>query len=361
MEGNEKLENFSWDDWDNAADSISETPKEEPKKEEVKEEVSEVEEKVEEKKEETKVEKKPEISFEEETFEYAAGEEDVEEEVSDAQMLVSKLKQEGVLTIDFEEDADISDVIDNEIESRVEETMEGFFEELDEDAIAFLKYKKSGGDTKKFFESLKAATDNPSGDIDDQSHQENLVKYGLKQEGYDDEDIEDKIEWLKEGGKLQRHAEKYEKKFEQQKEDYKKKMLEEQKKQDQIAREQREKLSDDLKQRLSDIESIGHFTFNKEDKRNLHSYMTKAKVKVGKNNYLTQMQSDLQNAFQDPEKILVIAKLLKNDFDISDIIRNTETKVTKKTKDKIERKPKIKSSKSSSGKRKKALYEYFND
>ena len=113
--------------------------------------------------------------------------------------------------------------------------------------------------------------------------------------------------------------------------------------------------------RLNDIENVGHFTFNKDDKRNLHSYMTKAKVKVGKNNYLTQMQHDLQNAFQDPEKILVIAKLLRSDFDISDVIRDTETKVTKKTKDKIERKPKIKSSKSSSGRRKKALYEYFND
>lgn len=356
MENNEKLENFSWDDWDNAADSISETPKEEPKKE-VKEEVkTEVKEET---KEEVKEEKQPEISFEEDTFDYADGEE--VEEVSDSEMLISKLKQEGILTIDFEEGEDISDVIDNEIESRVEETMEGFFEELDEDAIAFLKYKKNGGDTRKFFENLKAANDDPAGDIDDEGYQENLVKYGLKQEGYDDEDIQDKIEWLKEGGKLQRHAEKYEKKFEKQRENYKKKMLEEQKKQDQIAREQREKLSDDLKQRLGDIENVGHFTFNKDDKRNLHSYMTKAKVKVGKNNYLTQMQHDLQNAFQDPEKILVIAKLLRSDFDISDVIRNTETKVTKKTKDKIERKPKIKSSKSSSGRRKKALYEYFND
>jgi hypothetical protein len=339
MENNEKLENFSWDNWDNAADSISETPKEEPKekvKEEVKTEVKE-----ETKEEEVKEETKPEISFEEDTFEYADGEE-VEEEVSDSEMLISKLKQEGILTIDFEEGEDISDIIDNEIESRVEETMEGFFEELDEDAIAFLKYKKNGGDTRKFFDNLKAANDDPAGDIDD-------------------EDIQDKIEWLKEGGKLQRHAEKYEKKFERQREDYKKKMLEEQKKQDQIAREQREKLSDDLKQRLDDIENVGHFTFNKDDKRNLHSYMTKAKVKVGKNNYLTQMQHDLQNAFQDPEKILVIAKLLRSDFDISDVIRDTETKVTKKTKDKIERKPKIKSSKSSSGRRKKALYEYFND
>lgn len=356
MENNEKLENFSWDAWGDAADNISEAPKE-VSKEEIKEEVKkEVKEEIKEKvKEEVK---EPEISFEEETFDSSSEETG---EVSDTQSLFSKLKEEGVLTIDFEEDEDISNVIDNEIESRVEETMEGFFEELDEDAVAFLKYKKNGGDTKKFFDSLKAATDNPSGTIDDENYQENLVKYGLKQEGYDDEDIEDKVEWLKEGGKLQRHAEKYEKKFEKQKEDYKKQILEEQKKQDQLAREQRESLSNDLKERLSNTESVGHFTFNKDDKRNLHSYMTKAKVKVGKNNYLTQMQHDLQNAFQDPEKILVIAKLLRSDFDISDVIRNTETKVTKKTKDKIERKPKIKSSKSSSGKGRKALYEYFND
>tara|TARA_R110002074_G_scaffold141153_3_gene287551 strand:- start:384 stop:1466 length:1083 start_codon:yes stop_codon:yes gene_type:complete len=360
MENNEKLENFSWDSWDNA-ENVSE-PVEEKKevKAEVKPETPEVKEKPkEEAEEEIKEEAAPEISFEEETFDSVDGEEG--EEVSDTQTLMNKLKDEGVLTFEFEEDQEISDVIDNEIESRVEETMEGFFDELDEDAIAFLKYKKNGGDTKKFFESLKSATDNPAGDINNENYQENLIKYGLQQEGYDAEDIEDKLEWLKEGGKLKRHAEKYEEKFEKQRGDYQKKMVEEQKDRDNTAREQREQLSQDLKQRLNDTESIGHFSFNRDDKRNLHTYMTKVKVKAGKNNYLTQMQNDLQKAFQDPEKILVIAKLLRNDFDISDVIRNTETKITKKTKDKIERKPTIKSSKSSSGRKKKALHEYFND
>ena len=90
--------------------------------------------------------------------------------------------------------------------------------------------------------------------------------------------------------------------------------------------------------------------------------MTRANVKVGKDTYMTQMQTDLQNVFQDPEKILIIAKLLRNDFDVSDVIRDTETKVTRKTKDKIERKStKMKSSNSSTGRRKKALFEYFDD
>ena len=84
--------------------------------------------------------------------------------------------------------------------------------------------------------------------------------------------------------------------------------------------------------------------------------MTRANVKVGKDTYMTQMQTDLQNVFQDPEKILIIVKLLRNDFDVSDVIRDTETKVTRKTKDKIERKStKMKSSNSSTGRRKKVF------
>ena len=119
---------------------------------------------------------------------------------------------------------------------------------------------------------------------------------------------------------------------------------------------------DELKDKLEDTDTIGQFTFSKKDKKNLHSYMTRANVKVGKDTYMTQMQTDLQNVFQDPEKILIIAKLLRNDFDVSDVIRDTETKVTRKTKDKIERKStKMKSSNSSTGRRKKALFEYFDD
>jgi hypothetical protein len=366
-ENNEKLENFSWDTWDEA--SLGEAKQEAEKQPEEKEVIQPKKEKVEAKKEveeiQEEVEEK-EIDFD--NIDFIEEDED-NKETSANSSLISQLKDNGIFAaLEDEEfadglsDEDLPDIIDKEVDARVEETMESFFDEMDEDAIAFLKFKKNGGKTSDFLNAYNKFNSTPSGDLDDESYQESVVKHGMKLEGYDDEDIEDKIEWLKEGSKLKRHAQKYESKIENAKSIEKEKIVKQQKLQAQEQAKQRERLSQELKDKLEDTDTIGQFTFSKKDKKNLHSYMTRANVKVGKDTYMTQMQTDLQNVFQDPEKILIIAKLLRNDFDVSDVIRDTETKVTRKTKDKIERKStKMKSSNSSTGRRKKALFEYFDD
>ena len=363
METNEKLENFSWDTWDEPSlGEVSKVPEELPK-EEVKESSKE------EVKEETKEKPEEDILGDGDDFDKIEFVDDQEEsEEFSNNNIVSKLKEEGIFsTLEDEEFEDISneqlpDLIDKEVDARVEETMESFFEELDDEAVAFLKFKRNGGSTAEFVSMLQAKTSTPEGELDDESYQEKVVKHGMKLEGYDDEDIQDKIEWLKEGAKLKRHAEKYEAKLEKVNEAQQQRLLKQQHQQAEQAKQQRAELSNNLKSLLEDSDTIGQFTFSKKDKKELHSYMTKTNVKVGKNSYMTKMQKDLQTAFQNPEKILVIAKLLKNDFDISDVIRDTETKVTRKTKDKIERKSSsIKGSQSSSGRRKKALFEYFDD
>lgn len=360
---NEKLEDFSWDTWDETALEEAANPKEEPKAE-VKEES-----KKEEVKETSEEKVEQDVIGDEEDFDKIEFVDDGDEEVESYSAVVSRLKKDGIFSsLDDEEigedisDEDLPDLLDKEVDARVEETIEGFFEELDDEAVAFLKFKRNGGNTADFIAMLNARSQTPDGDLEDESYQEKVVKHGMKLEGYDDEDIEDKIEWLKEGSKLKRHAQKYQAKLEKVNEAHQQKLMQQQQQQVEAAKKQREELSNNLKELLQESDSIGQFTFNKRDKRELHGYMTKANVKVGKNSFMTSMQRDLQAAFQDPEKILVIAKLLKNDFDISDVIRDTETKVTRKTKDKIERKStKAKSSQSSSGKKKKALFEYFDD
>lgn len=365
MEGNnEKLKDFSWDTWEDAP--LGEAKQEIPVKE-IEEEVQQQDEpvakNVEQITEKEEVEEK-EIDFD--NIDFVEEQEDTE--ITNSSLL-SKLKSEGVFSaLDNEEfanelsDEDLPDIIDKEVDARVEETMESFFEEMDEDAIAFLKFKKNGGSTSDFINAYGKFNSIPQGDIDNEDYQEQVVKHGMQLEGYDQEDIEDKVEWLKEGAKLKRHAQKYEAKLDKASNIEKQKMSQYQQQQASQAKEQREKLSTDLKTRLDNADTIGQFTFSKQDKKHLHSYMTRPKVKVGKDNYMTQMQADLQSVFQDPEKILIIAKLLRNDFDVSDVIRSTETKVTRKTKDKIERKStNLKSSNSSTGRRKKALFEYFDD
>ena len=42
--------------------------------------------------------------------------------------------------------------------------------------------------------------------------------------------------------------------------------------------------------------------------------MTKGTVKIGKNQFITGMQAKLQEVSKDPEKLVILAKLLKSDF-----------------------------------------------
>lgn len=364
-ENKETLGNFSWDSWGDKDNQLFEKPSE--VKEEVVEEKGESkEESKEEPKEELKKEDKD-VSFTEDDFE--TPEVDEEEDANPNSTIINKLREDNIFSVleddeDFTEgvsDKDIPDLLDREVEARVEETMETFFGEMDDDAVAFLKFKQSGGNTAEFFKAYAQYNATPTGTIDDESYQEQIVRHGLANEGKDSEEIDDYVEHLKETAKLKKHAEKYEVRINKANEIEKQKILKQQEATDKKNREQRNVLSENLKTKLEEVDSIGDFTFNKKDKRTLHTYMTKARVRVGKNEYVTQMQSDLSKAFQDPEKILIIAKLLSNDFDVSDIKRDTETKVTRKTKDKIERKSnKMQGSSSTVKKGRKALYEYFN-
>jgi hypothetical protein len=85
--------------------------------------------------------------------------------------------------------------------------------------------------------------------------------------------------------------------------------------------------------------------------------MTKAAVKIGENQFLTQFQNDLQQAFKDKEKTVLLAKLLANDFDLSDLKEKAKTELVRETKSKLSN-SKI-TPVSNKGSRNKGLIDYF--
>ena len=87
-------------------------------------------------------------------------------------------------------------------------------------------------------------------------------------------------------------------------------------------------------------DQVDGYKFTAQRKKTLLPFITKNTVKVGKNRYITGMQSKLQTALKTPEKMLVLAQLLQNDFDVSSLIADANTKVTKKLKTDIQRQKK---------------------
>ena len=92
---------------------------------------------------------------------------------------------------------------------------------------------------------------------------------------------------------------------------------------------------------MDNIDKVDNFTFTETSKKSLLPFITKQTVKAGKNRYITPMQDKLQTALRDPEKMLVLAQLLQNDFDVSTIVANETTVITKKLKNDIQRKKSI--------------------
>ena len=333
------LEDFSWDDGTENFFGIEDTAVE--KKAVVEDGEEEEEEGFEEEEEEDE-------NFfgegSEEEEEEGAEEESIKSlDKGDYKSLLTKMKEKGILhNMDLPEEEVTEDKFielqDLEIESRVDEAFEGFFSELDEDAAAFLKFKKDGGNTQEFFKVYRKSGTAPTGDLDDEAYQEKISRYYYEQiEGDDPEDIDDKIEWLKDSGKLSKFSQKFDGKVKQEEKKQKEDLQKQAQAADKAALDSRKAFVDSVQETLENTDKVDNFTFTTEGKKSLLPFITKQTVKVGKNKYITPMQDKLQTALRSPEKMLVLAQLLENDFDISSVVNSATTGKTKKLKTDIQR------------------------
>ncbi len=328
-------------------------------------------------KEETKVEKETEekeddldvdsvLDFDEEEEETPEAEKEDKKVETTKEKLLGSLKDEGVFsTIEFEDkeysDDDIPILFEQELDNRANEIVDGFMEDLDEEGMAFLKFKMKGGSTQDFLKAYTNSSTRPKGDLDSETHQERVVEFMLTQhKGESLDEARERVEYLKEKGHLEKYAKNYEELLDKEDAKQQKEILKQQEDLAERQKQDRKKLSEDIAKALDEVDSVKQFKFNKKDKKVLHNYVTNPTVRVSKGKYATQFQQDLSAAFKDKDKMLVIAKLLKSDFDISDILRNAKTKKTKKEKDIVDNGSTNKGNKSSTrGSR--PLHTYFDE
>jgi hypothetical protein len=354
--------------WDNGDDFFGTTTLEDKKEESSFGEEQNKPSKLNEVQEEEEPEKlgpqKEEKEVEEDFFD---AEETTEEETSSKSSqwssLYKELKSKGVISIEVEDeeiDADkFIEIQEEEIEARLDETIQAFMSELDDDAKAFLKFKREGGDTKQFFDIYSKLSEIPVLSIDDERSQERFLEYYYSNyEDLDIDDVDDKIQWLKETGKLGKYAEKIYDQLQEDEEQMKAEVLERQKRTAAQQEEQRKQLVKDLKHTIDTTGAIKDWNITQKDKKELHGYMTKPAVKVGPNQFLTQFQNDLQGVFKDKEKMILLAKIISSDFDATDLKEKAKTEVIRETRQKINNQ-KANPSISTKGSRNKGLADYF--
>ena len=155
----------------------------------------------------TKSKKKDEeekVSF----FEEEADEDKSKEKTSTAdgsiyEDVYKDLKEAGIFKhVELEDgeelDADrLYELQQEEIEAEVTSRLDAWAsQELDEDAKAFIKFKIQGGDTSEFFKTYQSTSEITLGDIEDEDYQDSLIRYQLQKEGWDRDEIEDRLEFL---------------------------------------------------------------------------------------------------------------------------------------------------------------------
>lgn len=378
------LDNFAWDDQDSFFGIKEESNVEKQKKflNEVEEEAdddepTEVETQTTTKKPETPESEKSdegEDDEEDELFpetevkatETGAGDEP-DEDVEFYSTLSQELKTKGVFQFAaLPEDGQITEekffeLQEEEVEGRTEQAVQDFIAEMnDEDGAAFIKFKRAGGKTSDFFEFYSQMSAVPEVDIETEAGQDAILKHYFKTvEQLEDDDITDKLEWLKESGKKKKYAEKYNDKINADKKAAKDQFLIDQAEAQKQRETEKKEFIGKIKTTASTVTNVNGFVFNKKDAEGYVDFIIKPAVKVG-NQYLTAFQAELSRVIkEEPENLLIIAKLLKTKFDTSDMVISKETEATKKLKSNLASKA-SKLSSSPAANKKRSLSEYFN-
>lgn len=259
--------------------------------------------------------------------------------------LAKDLQEKGIFTQEIAEDAEIDEeaffeLHDKEIEAGINDAVEGIIEELkgDDDAAALIKYVKSGGKTHDFLAAYKPLSSNSfpeDFDLDDVKNQKKIIKhYRMTVEGESEEEANEAIEWLETKDKVEDTAKKLHTKIlandkqvkanlQKQLEDRNKERLEKQK-----------LFSSTLQTTLDEVEEVGKFKFSAVDKKSLVGAITKATVKVG-DKMATPLQVKLNEAYNDPKKLLVLTKFLLDDMDVTDVVKKAKTDTVKAVQSKV--------------------------
>jgi hypothetical protein len=255
------------------------------------------------------------------------------------------LKEKGL--VEYEEDPekpltdqDADNLLEDSWEAALEKEVESTIKDLPDELKQLIKFASKGGDVGQLLgKMVQHATSgiNKNSDIDNEDVQVLAVTMDLRNQGHDQEYIDAQIEFLKEKDKLGGIAKKSFDKIvaEQEAEtagqvQRQKEVLENKKK---AAREYKNNITT----HINSLEDAGGLPISKQDKTVLPTYISEPTVELQDGRFVSEMQADLFKVMADKDKIVLLAKLLKSDFDFGAIERKKQTAAARGIKDEIQR------------------------
>lgn len=354
------LEDFQWDDKEINffGEGITKEEVENQSPEKKEEKTSEKEEK----KSEEEPEEKHEFGFEDKDKEDSqevekkpkadkVGKDSKEQEIEESikpYRVVDFLVKQGIIEMndedlkEFEEldDIDKEEVIKDYYFKAVEDKFEEDIKNLPEIVKNTLKIAIKGGDVDEYL--AKVYTQKSTGltknmNLNDELNQEKIVMQKLVDEGYDEDYIQSQIDFLKDSDKLQITAEKHYTQWKKAEDLREKEYLRRAEENERVKRDSQIDYRKSITQHLSSMEDIKGFKITKKETTELPDYVAVPNIKTSNGQVITGFQKDLFEAMKDKDKVVLMAKLLRSDFDFSSFEKNIKSEQTKNLKENIQR------------------------
>ena len=255
------------------------------------------------------------------------------------------LKERGL--VEYEEDPEkplteqdaenlLEDSWDLALEKEVEDTIKDLPSELKE----LIKFASKGGDVGELLgKMVQHATSGitKNSDIQNEDVQVLAVTMDLRSQGYDQEYIDEQIEFLKEKDKLEGIAKKSFDRIIQIQENETAGQVERQKQTLENRKRSAREYKTNITSHINGLEDAGGLPISKQDKTMLPTYISEPTVELQDGRFVSEMQADLFKVMADKDKIVLLAKLLKTDFDFSSIERKKQTQAARGIKNEIQR------------------------
>ena len=226
------------------------------------------------------------------------------EEPSSYTSLVNTLAEKGILKeayegFDPEQDADeevLVKLIEYNTEKKVEEEMEYFFESLSDETKRILNYdlNAKGKNMKEYLSVLLEEQSIKDLDISSPHDQEKILREWYRnKEGFNQEEVNEKINTLREAGILEKEAKLIKPKLDKAAEEIAKQKEEEQK----SLRELENQVKQEFSSRLIDTikkGKVGNISLGKEDAAKIHTVLTTDEIEVTTHGGKKVMMSPLE-------------------------------------------------------------------
>jgi hypothetical protein len=266
------------------------------------------------------------------------------------------LKERGL--VEYEEDPenpltddDADNLLEDSWEKSVEAEVEATIKDLPDELKQLIKFASKGGDVGQLLgKMVQHATSgiNKNSDIENEDVQVLAVTMDLRNQGHDQEYIDAQIEFLKEKDKLEGIAKKSFDKIVAEQEAETAGQVERQKQVLDSKKKAAREYKSNITTHINSLEDAGGLPISKQDKTILPTYISEPTVELQDGRFVSEMQADLFKVMADKDKIVLLAKLLKSDFDFSAIERKKQTAASRGIRDEIQRADKTQTITSSS-------------